>query len=333
MSSQLFNWILGLLFLTGFLIMVQYIRSREGFANPDPIPYKYESIFAAWPVEKTCIYWNQEYQKIVKSFTLDDLGKPVPEDIAKQNADKIIKTYIVTGPIVCPVHFPPSDDIDTVANFVKELDPMLLAKVYMTLIFITGQSRLAITNLKKSMKNLPKREAFTDLFLTECSLIELMNQSTVPLQCINSATEKATEKEIRLKQDPVETKRIAKLREQLSQQLATLQQNASNFHSSYISSVNQTYMSLIKQIAQLETSKQKLEEKKSDNEEIIKQMEVTMKKIGEALAKARNEKDLYEIYKQIMYMTPDELLADYEKNLEQVKQIQKKIESGDFTNL
>ena len=322
------NWILGLVFLTGFLLLIQYIRSSEGFANPIPVMYEYEPIFQNWPLEKICNYWIQEYQKIVKSFTLDDLGKPVPEDIAKRNADLFLKSYLPTGPLPCPVEFPKTNDIETVARFIKDIDPMLLAKAYMTLFFITGQSRLALANLKKSMNSIPKpqAEAFENLFLTECSPTELLYRNTVPLQCVDPVTQKATDKEIISKQDPDETKRIAKLREQLSLGLATLQKNVVDFHTSFIENTNMSLNNLSKTIAQLQSAKKLLEDTKSEDEGKIKQ-------VSEALSKATSERDRFTLYKQIMNMKPNELIADYEKNIEEAKKVQQKLESGDFSNL
>jgi len=276
-------------------------------------------------LEKICQYWTVEYQKIVQSFTLNEQGKPVPQDIAKQNADILLKTYLPTGSLPCPVELPESENIDIVWKFIENLDPMFFAKAYMTLLFIAGQGKLAIQNLNKSMKALPKREAFVDMFLTECSQIELANKDLVPLQCVDPAVEKATEKEQRLKQDPEETKRIAKLRQELSKKLALLLQNLSSFRENFAKNTNDTVEKLKKTIAQLQASKRLLEETKSDQEQL--------RRVSEEITKQENELGRYILYQQLMNKKPMDLLADYEKDLEEAKAIQQRLESGNFTQI
>lgn len=189
-SKIVYNTILFLMFLIVLFVIIRYIQSKEGFANPLVEIYDLHEFFKPYPVGQICPIYDRVFQKAVLAEKLDDQGKPFPDDIALERANATVKKDIPIGVLPCPFQLPEKKDLDTSLEFVRNLDPNILGKAMNTLLYCAVNVKSAIDNTNEAIAKKPVRENF----ITECTTVELNAATVVPLQCIRPELMKGTEK-------------------------------------------------------------------------------------------------------------------------------------------
>lgn len=194
---------LTLILLTVFLgilfLLLLYIPSTEGFANPVVEVYDFKKFFEPYPLDQICPIYDVIYQAAYKPEKVDAKGGPVPDDIASQKTRALITKDLSGAVFSCPFIFPKETDLDTVHGFVKKLDELLLVKAFRMLLYCKGKLTGNLAAAQKSIADIPKKEGF----ITECSIEELVARDFVPLQCIDPANEKGDEQDAIKEMDPV----------------------------------------------------------------------------------------------------------------------------------
>ena len=189
---------LGLLFL-----LLLYIPSTEGFANPVVEVYDFKKFFEPYPLDQICPIYDVIYQAAYKPEKVDAKGGPVPDDIAVQKTKATIAKDLSGAVFSCPFTFPKETELDTVHGFVKKLDELLLVKAYRMLLYCKGKLAGNLAAAQKSIADIPGQKAAAEGFITECSFEELLARDFVPLQCIDPANEKGDEQDSIQEMDPM----------------------------------------------------------------------------------------------------------------------------------
>lgn len=329
-SKDIYNIFLLLLFVCTLFVLLRYIRSREGFANPEPEvtpeQYNLDLFFKRYPLQDICPIFTTIYDQLVQGESTDEAGKPIPNDIAQENANKKLKLEIITGPFPCPFKFPTSKDLDVVSSYVENLDKRLLTKAKLTMMFCVVSLESTLDGAKKSMSQIPKKE---EGFISECSPEEIALKNIVPLQCIPAETMKATEKQEIDKMDKQTQIQIVSKKQAIAKQLAEIYNDYVQFNSTYPIGLNQIIQSLTREVASLEKSAERAQElaKDSENEDIIN---ASVKAKEEAtINKTRLDRLIK--YRAISGKTITELV-EMAKSLEtETLNLRKKLESGNLS--
>jgi hypothetical protein len=326
-SKDVYTAFLLLLFLCTLLVLFTYIGSIEGFANPEVAPEQYDLnlFFKAYPLTEVCPIYTSIYSQLVKGESTDSAGKPLPNDIAEENANKKISLEITTGPFPCPFKFPTSNDLDIVASYVESLDRRLLSKAKLTLMFCVVSLQTTLDGAKKAMAQIPKKEGF----ISECSPEELQYKTIVPLQCIPAETMKATEKQEIDKMDKQKQIQIVAKKQSIAKRLAELYNDYKQFDVNYAKISTATIDSLRKQVISAQTAADLSEKlaKDSENEDIINAA-------GKAKEDASIKKSMLERllkYQQIMGKSIPELVAMAKALQTETTALQKNLESGNLS--
>jgi hypothetical protein len=326
-SKDVYNAFLLLLFLCTVLVLFTYIRSVEGFANPETTPEQYDIglFFKAYPLTEVCPIYTSIYNQLVKGESTDSTGKPLPNDIAEENANKKIGLEITTGPFPCPFEFPTSNNLDTVASYVEKLDTRLLSKAKLTLMFCVVSLQTTLEGAKKAMAQIPKKEGF----ISECSPEELQYKTIVPLQCIPAETMKATEKQEIDTMDKQTQIQIVAKKQSIAKRLAAIYNDYKQFDVTYAKISNDAISSLKKQVVSAQANADLSEKfaKDSENQTIINAA-------GNAKEDASIKKSMLERllkYQQIMGKSIPELIAMSKALQAETTDLQRKLESGNLS--
>lgn len=326
-SKDVYTAFLLLLFLCTLLVLSRYIRSVEGFANPEIAPEEYDLnlFFKTYPLTEICPIYTSIYSQLVKGESTDSAGKPLPNDIAQENANKKIGLEITTGPFPCPFEFPTSKDLDTVASYVEGLDTRLLSKAKLTLMFCVVSLQSTLEGAKKAMAQIPKKEGF----VSECSPEELNYKTIVPLQCIPAETMKATEKQAIDAMDKQKQIQIVAKKQSIAKRLAQIYNDYKQFDATYATTSNSAIDSLRNQVRSAQANADVSEKlaKDSKNEDIINAA-------GRAKEEASIKKSILERllkYQQIMGKNISELIAMAKALQDEITALQKNLESGNLS--
>ena len=329
-SKDIYNVFLLLLFLCVLLGLLRYICSKEGFAdlgtNAEPAPEEYDLnlFFKTYPLLEVCPIYSSIYEQIVKGESTDAQGKPIPNDIAQENANKKVATEITTGVFPCPFEFPTSKDLNIVADYVEKLDQNLLSKAKLTLMFCVVSLQSTLDGAKKSMSQIPKEDK--EGFISECSPQEIQYKNIVPLQCIPAETMKATEKEVIDKMDKQKQIQIVAKKQSIAKRLATIYNNYNAFDAQYAMITGMAVSSMITQVLRAEKTAQLAKEKAEDSED-----EEVINRAAKAKEDAETKKimlDRLMRYQKIMGKSIAELVS-YAKTLQaQIEALQKNLQSG-----
>lgn len=327
-SKDVYTTFLLLLFLCTLLILFRYIRSKEGFADlgtsaePAPETYDLNLFFKTYPVLEICPIFKTIYDQLVQGESVDESGKPLPNDIAKENANKKLATEITTGPFPCPFAFPTSKNLDVVAKYVEDLDKRLLTKAKMTMMFCVVSLQSTLEGAKKAMAQIPKSEGF----ISECSPEELSYKDIVPLQCIPAETMKATEKEEIEKRDKQTQIQIVAKKQSIAKRLAEMYNDLLQFNSTYAQNINAAIEAKTKE-AQIAEASAKLTEKLSKDSKD----EEKIKRAVKAKELAETQKSLLDRlikYQAVSGKTIDELVSMAKSLEKEITALQKNLQSG-----
>jgi hypothetical protein len=327
-SKDIYNVFLLLLFLCVLLVLLRYIRSREGFAdlgtNAEPAPEEYDLnlFFKTYPLLDVCPIFKSIYDQIVKGESTDAQGKPIPNDIAQENANKKVATEITTGVFPCPFEFPTSKDLNIVADYVEKLDQQLLSKAKLTLMFCVVSLQSTLDGAKKSMAKIPKEEGF----ISECSPEELQYKDIVPLQCIPAETMKATEKEEIDKMDKQKQIQIVAKKQSIAKRLATIYNNYKQFDTDYAAMYGAATQSMMKQVLVAEKTAKLAEDKAKDSED-----EGVINRAAKAKEDAETKKIMLDRlirYQKIVGKSISELVSEAKKLQAEIEALQKNLQSG-----
>jgi len=188
--------LLALGFFIVLLLLIQYIRSEEGFADKPAAVYDATTFFAPFSLDKICPVWTTVYTNLQAAYKTDASGHPQPEDVVKKTTDADIVKVLPLGPFPCPFSLPTSTEPSAVLSWLKEQNPNLLLQAHQTLVFCKTQLESTLSTAQASLSNIPVKEGFASQFtglLTECSTEELLVKDSVPLQCIDPGVELGTE--------------------------------------------------------------------------------------------------------------------------------------------
>ena len=328
-SKDVYNVFLLLLFLCACFALLKYIRSREGFANPvsdvTPEQYNLDLFFKTYPLTQICPIYTGIFDQLVKGESTDDAGKPIPNDIAEENATKKIRQEIIIGPFPCPFEFPTSKDLDTVVKYVENLDKRLLSKAKLTMMFCVVSLQSTLEGAKKSMAQIPKKEGF----ISECSPEEIAVKNIVPLQCIPAESMKATEKQEIDKMDKQTQIQIVSKKQTIAKRLAEIYNDSKQFDADYAKISKQAIESMSKQVMSADVAADRANTlaKDSQDEEILKAA-------GRAKEEASIKKstlDRLVKYQQIQGKSISELIQMATKLQTETTDLQKKLESGNLS--
>jgi len=328
-SKDIYNVFLLLLFLCILLVLLRYIRSREGFAdlgtNAEPPPEEYDLnlFFKAYPLQEVCPIFTSIYDQIVKGESTDAQGKPIPNDIAQENANKKVATEITIGPFPCPFEFPTSKDLNVVADYVEKLDQDLLSKAKLTLMFCVVSLQSTLDGAKKSMAKIPKEE---EGFISECSPEELQYKDIVPLQCIPAESMKATQQEEIDKMDKQKQIQIVAKKQSIAKRLATIYNNYKAFDGEYARITSLATQSMMKQVLIAEKTAKLAEDKAKDSED-----ENVINRAAKAKEDAETKKIMLDRlirYQKIMGKSIPELVTEAKKLQAEIEALQKNLKSG-----
>jgi hypothetical protein len=193
MAARLLNTFLYLLlFLLAFLLIIRMIRSKEGFQNeekPKEEQYDLDLFFKEFPIQRVCEIYENGFPTIVNSFSIDEKGEKISEEIARTSATEYLKKTLAGGLVPCPFSLPKNKLLKTSFDFVEKLDDNLLIMAFSTLLFFVGNTQQTADTSNKQMKKLKEG------FISECSAEEIENKEYVPLQCIPADIMKATEQQ------------------------------------------------------------------------------------------------------------------------------------------
>lgn len=328
-SKDVYTTILLVLFLFVALVLLRYIRSKEGFANPEPQPELYDLslFFKPYPLEEICPIYTPLFDTLVKGESTDKQGKPIPNDIALENANKRLNSEVPTGPFPCPFVFPKKNDLDTAVTFVEGLDKRILSKAKATMLFCVVSLQQTVDGAKKGMASIPKKTE--EGFLTECSPEEISLQATVPLQCIPADKMKATEKEEIDKEDKtVQIQKVAK-KQTIAKTLGQIASDFKIYDESYKREVNKAIEQMTKdyQKAELDAQKAKKTAEDSEDETIIKAAQNAAELAGEK----KGMLERFGQYQKIMNLSISELITKAKALDAEAKAIQNKFKSGQIT--
>lgn len=188
--------LLGLLFLVGFLLLLRYIRSSEGFSNPET--YSLNAFFTEYPVARICPLYDTVFQKLVLTYKTDAAGHPVPDDVAVERATADV-TNAVPLRMKCPVSIPTDSDLDTTLTYVRGLEDDFLVRADATLTYCETALNSTRTKAKAAMDTIPAGILPVEGFLTQCGSDELAaaetDRNALPLQCVVAETMKATDQQ------------------------------------------------------------------------------------------------------------------------------------------
>lgn len=329
-SKDIYNVFLLLLFLCILLVLLRYICSVEGFAdvgtNAEPPPEQYDLnlFFKTYSLTEICPIFTGMYEQIVKGESTDDKGNPIPEDIAKDAANKKIATEITLGTFPCPFEFPTSQNLDVVADFVEKLDQQLLSKAKLTIMFCVVSLQSTLDGAKKSMSQIPKEDK--EGFISECSPEELQYKEIVPLQCIPADVMKATEKTEIDKMDKQKQIQIVSKKQSIAKRLATIYNNYIQFNADYAKINTAATQSMMTQSLKAEINAKLAEKKAKDSED-----ERIINAAAKAKEDAETKKSMLERlirYQKIMGKSIAELVSDAKKLQAEIEALQKNLQSG-----
>jgi hypothetical protein len=322
MAAKVLNTILYLLlFLLAFLILIRFIRSKEGFENTptNGETYDVNLFFEKYPIQKACEFFQRAEPKIVQSFSLDESGKPVPDSVAKISAERYIRTQITPGLVSCPFVLPKSKDLKEIYSFVNGLDDKLLAKAMSMLIFIATNSQVTAQNTKKAMEGF-----ITEGFITMCSADELTAKAFVPLQCIPPDVMKASEQQVIDAVDKFDMEQRVSQKGKIAKKLLTLHTNLEAFKKENASIMGRLASDTQKQIAYLKSSYDLIKNVKTDDEEMISKRE----KLKAEIQKKETELLQYTYAAEFSVMTMPDLVKKCEELEKQNESAIKTVESG-----
>ena len=314
-----FEILLAILFILAFLLVGKQLL-KEPFADvPTPEVYDIQLFFKAIPFSEICSLWLSILPKVNQSFQADEKGMTLPQDVVQQKTNQFLQTQIPTGPLACPVSFPDTNDLQTIHSFVLKLNDRFLEQAHRTLLFCAVEAQKELTNSKNA---LAQKKKPVEGFLTECSPEEILLKNIVPLQCIDPAVMKATEKQI-IDKDP-NAKENQKLKKEIAQKLAKLQtiyiaylENAKQFW-------NQTLSNSRIALATTEKSIDTLKEKNDDSDEASQKLQNLMEQ-KQGLNSAVQTATYYTSFLPLSY---EKIIEMTKKNLAETKQIQNDIQSG-----
>ncbi len=309
--------LLGIFCILVFLFIGKQLL-KEPFADlPTPEVYDIQLFFKSIPFSQICEVWLAAQAKLYQSFQADEKGLPLPQDVIQQKVNTYLKNEIPTGPLQCPFTFPESDDLDIVHSFVMKLKQNLLEQAHRTLLFCAVQAQKDLTNSKNALS---QKKTTIESFITECTPTELMVKTVVPLQCIDPAVMKASEKEIIVKDS--DHARKQKLKKEIAEKLFGLQKTFDE----YLSSAKQSWASKLdssrKTLAAVEMSIEILK-KKENEEDASKLQQLTEQKV--ALTNTIQTATSYITFLPLSYA---EILDKTNKNIAEVKQLEKDVQSG-----
>jgi hypothetical protein len=313
----------GIELLLGFLCILLFLfigkqLLKEPFADlPTPEIYDIQLFFKSIPFSQICEVWLAAQSKLFLSFQADEKGMPLPQDIIQQKVNSFLKKEIPTGPLQCPFTFPDSNDLDTVHSFVMKLKNNLLEQAHRTLVFCAVQSQKDLTNSKNALSTKNKS---IEGFITECTPTEILLKNSVPLQCIDPAVMKASEKEIIVKDS--DHARKQKLKKEIAEKLFALQKNFDEYLASAKKSWAATLDSSRKNLAAVEMSIEIL--KKKENEEDASKLQ----QLGEQKVAITNTIQTATSYIMFLPISYTEILDKTNKNIAEIKQLEKDVQSG-----
>jgi hypothetical protein len=309
MAARLLDTILYLLlFLLAFLLLLRYIRSEEGFANPTGSEtYDLNLFFENYPIQKACFYYEKILPEVVKNFSLDETGKQLPESIAKEGAEQYIRSSIVAGVPNCPFELPKSKNLSVAADFVKDLDEKLLAKAMNTLLFYAANIKVAIVNAKNAEKQ--QAEGMKEGFLTECSAVELAAQSVVPLQCIPAEKMKATEQQEINKVDKFEMEQRVSDKSAIAKKLQAMVVYMNEFLTDYKNITQSLISDLRKQVQRLEINYNLIKDETSKDAEFLAKRDDLKQKLDQK----KNELTLTAYYNYYSKLSMKKLADECDK--------------------
>jgi hypothetical protein len=329
-SKDVYTTFLLLLFLSVLLILLRYIRSREGFQNPpssEPAPEEYDLnlFFKTYPLLDICPIFKKIYDQLVKGESVDEKGNPLPNDIAQENANKKLSMEITIGQFPCPFTFPTNNSLDVVAQYVEGLDKRLLSKAKLTMMFCVVSLQSTLEGAKKSVAQIPKTEGF----ISECSPEEIMYKDIVPLQCIPAESMKATEKQEIDKMDKQKQIQIVAKKQSIAKRLAEIYNDLQEFNVSYAQNIQAT-IEFMRKDAQKAMIAAKLAEKASKDSED----EEKIKRTAKAKEEAETKKSILERvlkYQAISGKSIADLVSMAKALEKETEDLQKKLESGNLS--
>lgn len=332
-SKDVYTTILLVLFLFVALLLLRYIRSKEGFANPEPQPELYDLnlFFKPYPLEDICPIFTPLFEELVKNESTDEQGKPIPNDIALENANKRLQMEVPTGRFPCPFAFPKQNDLETAVTFVESLDKRLLSKAKATMLFCVVSLQQSVDGAKKAIASIPKPSA--EGFITECSSEEMALESVVPLQCIPPAKMKATEKaEIDKEDKTLQIQKVSK-KQTIAKALALIASDFKAYESSYTQEINRSVQQITKEYLQAEANAQKAKKilEETEDEEKAEALGKAVEKAAELAGEKKGILERLVQYQKIMYLSIPELVTKANALSGEVKAIQQKFKSGQIT--
>lgn len=326
-TKDVYNTILLLAFLILSLFLLRYIRSKEGFANPEPQPefYNLDLFFKDYPLQEVCPIYTSIFNQMVKSESTDEQGKPIPNDIALEKATKKVGLEVPIGIFPCPFEFPESNDLDVVVSFVEKLDKRLLSKAKNTLLFCAVSLQMNMNAAKSAISKLPKKEGF----LTQCSQEELDLQNIVPLQCIPADKMKATEQsEINKDDKVIQIQKVAK-KQTIAKRLAEISRDYTAFQTSYAKDINGSIDFMSKEYQKAAATADLAQRLTKDSSD-----EVQIRGAVEAKQDADMKKKALErlqMYKSLMNLSIKELIEKCKQLSGESTTLQKQLESGNLS--
>lgn len=307
--------LLAILCLIVFLFIGRQLR-KEPFADlPTPEIYDIQLFFKNYPFSEICEVWMQSQQKLYQTFQIDEKGSSLPQDVIQQKVTTFLKKEIPTGPLPCPFELPTSNDLDVVYAYVMKLKDTVFEQAHRTLLFCAVQTQKELTNSKKSLQTKKSVEGF----ITECTPEELQLRNTVPLQCIDPAVMKATEKEILVKDADQPRKR--KLKKEIAIKLSKIQNSYEKYLADSKNSWATSLASAEKNLGAVNSFLEILEKEKEKNAEKIQQVSEQKINLTDTIQTAR-------FMISFLNMSPQKILEVNTKNLAEIKQIQSDIQSG-----
>lgn len=307
--------LLSILCIVVFLFIGKQLL-KEPFADlPTPEIYDIQLFFKGYPFAQICDLWLNSQTKLYQSFQVDEKGSPLPKDVIQQKVDTFLKKEIPTGPLTCPFTLPESNDLDVISTYVANLKDNLFEQAHRTLIFCAVQAQKELNNGKNSLKSLKESKKSLEGFLTECTPEELQLRDTVPLQCIDPAVMKASEKEI-LVQDSDQSRK-QKLKKEIAIKLSKLQNsydqyllNTKNFLTENLNNLNKSLATVNTALGIVDSGSEKYQQLSEQKLKISDQIQTTTFTLS------------------FFNMSPEKILEVTNKNIAETKQIQNDIQSG-----
>lgn len=330
-SKTVYTTILFLIFLVCLFFLIRYIRSVEGFANPSVELYDLQEFFKQYPIGEICPIYNGVFQQIILTQKLDDQGKPFPNDIALENAMKIVNTDIIAGVLPCPFQLPESTNLDTSLEFARNIDPDILSKAMNTILYCAVNTKQAVNNTNDAILKKPPRAM--EGFITECSSFELEAAPVVPLQCIPAATMKATEQEkINSEEKTVQQVKQGKKIE-ITKKLLLISRNYTKFMDGFRTQLNEQIQTLSPKFLQLEKGIELL--KKSLEKDLGEDVrENTQKRLENLVAEKNTTETLLKkmtLFQSYQNKSIRELIDITKANQEEFKTLEGKMKSGEIS--